>query len=53
MTKRDRQEFEGYLRNCTDEQVRGVWLKEILARRMDYAALAQLEAAKRRVILEK
>jgi hypothetical protein len=47
MTKRDRQEFVGYLRNCTDWQVAGVWQKERKAKRWAYARLAEAEALKR------
>lgn len=44
MTKKDREEFKAYLRNCTDSQVRGVYQKEAHALRWDYAALAEDEA---------
>ena len=47
MTDRDRTEFIGYLRNCTDAQVIGVWKKEIKAERTDYARLAEAEAERR------
>lgn len=51
MTKRDRDEFTQYLRQCTDNQVRGVYEKEQAANRTDYAMLAEIEAAKRGIEL--
>jgi hypothetical protein len=51
MTERDSREFIGYLRNCTDRQVRGVYEKEHEAGRHDYAGLAIQEAAKRGIDL--
>lgn len=45
----DIREFNGYLRNCTDDQVRGVYEKERAAGRDAYAALAR-EAARVRGI---
>lgn len=47
MTNKDRTEFNGYLRNCTDNQVFGVLEKEQAANRDDYAALAQAELERR------
>lgn len=47
MTKKDREEFKGYLRNCTDRQVFGVLEKEQEAQRDDYAELAQTELERR------
>lgn len=47
MTRRDAFEFRGYLRNCTDAQVFGVWSKEYDAQRYDFAALAAQELGKR------
>lgn len=47
MKAKDREDFEGYLRNCTDRQVLGVLAKERAAGRDDYAALARAEAARR------
>lgn len=47
MTNRDRAEFQGYLRNCTDNQVWGVYEKEAKAGRRAYAQLAQAEAVRR------
>jgi hypothetical protein len=43
----DIREFCGYLRNCTDAQVRGVYDKEKKAGREEYVALAELEAVRR------
>jgi hypothetical protein len=43
----DIREFCGYLRNCTDAQVRGVYDKEKKAGRDEYVALAELEAVRR------
>lgn len=47
MTKKDESEFRGYLRQCTDRQVRGVYEKERDAGRTDYMRLAEIEAARR------
>lgn len=52
MTRKDKTEFEGYLRNCTDKQVQGVYDREKEARRMDYAALAVSEAERRGITLD-
>jgi hypothetical protein len=43
----DIREFCGYLRNCTDAQVRGVYEKEKAAWREEYVALAEAEATRR------
>jgi hypothetical protein len=43
----DIREFRAYLRQCTDDQVRGVWEKETAAGRYDYAELAAAEAESR------
>ena len=43
MTKREREEFVQYLKQCPDRQVRGVHEKEERAGREDYAALAHAE----------
>lgn len=51
MNQKDRTEFKAYLRDCTDQQVRGVYEKEDRANRPDYAALAREEAAKRGIDL--
>jgi hypothetical protein len=47
LTADDIRDFCGYLRNCTDAQVRGVYEKETNAGRDAYAALAQAEADRR------
>lgn len=51
MTKSEEQDFRGYLRNCTDRQVRGVYEKERDAGRTDYQRLAEIEAARRGIEL--
>lgn len=51
MTKREESEFRGYLRHCTDNQVRGVYEKEKIANRTDYMRLAEIEAAHRGIYL--
>jgi hypothetical protein len=52
MTTKDRNEFSGYLRQCTDQQVQGVYDKETAAGRRDYAQLAAREANRRGITLE-
>lgn len=47
MTNKDKEEFNQYLANCTDNQVFGVYQKEKGAGREDYAELAYLELIKR------
>lgn len=47
MTADDIREFSGYLRNCTDAQVRGVYEKEKKAGRDVYVALTEIEAERR------
>lgn len=47
MTKQEREEFTLYLRQCTDDQVTGVYEKECGANRLDYAKLAVAEAKRR------
>ena len=47
MNARDLKEFQGYLDNCTDRQVHGVYLKEKQAGREAYAELAYLELIRR------
>jgi hypothetical protein len=47
ITAKDIREFTGYLRHCTDAQVRGVYQKEKQAGRDEYVALAEIEAARR------
>jgi hypothetical protein len=49
MTNRDEEEFRGYLRNCTDAQVQGVWEKEVRANRKAYAELAKDEGYRRNI----
>lgn len=44
LTARDIREFAEYLHNCTDAQVRGVYVKELEAGREAYATLAKFEA---------
>lgn len=52
MTPRDRKEFKGYLHNCTDSQVQGVYDKEMAADRDEYAELAIDEADRRGIELD-
>jgi hypothetical protein len=52
MTAHDMREFRGYLKNCTDRQVRGVYEKERDAGRDDYAELALAEAEARGIVLD-
>jgi hypothetical protein len=47
ISKKDREEFKSYLRNCTDNQVLGVLEKERSAGREDYVELAENEAERR------
>lgn len=49
---KDIKDFAAYLRQCTDNQVKGVYEKEKEANRDEYAALAILEAIKRGINLE-
>ena len=51
LSAKDIREFNEYLTNCTDDQVRGVWEKEKRAGRDTYAELAVAEANKRRIYL--
>jgi hypothetical protein len=53
MNAQDRQEFIAYLRNCTNNQVQGVYDKEKAAGRKDYAELALQEAERRGIELER
>jgi len=48
----DIRDFSGYLRNCTDRQVQGVYDKEKNAGRDGYAELAINEAARRGINLD-
>jgi len=52
MNASDIREFNAYLRQCTDRQVRGVYLREMHNGRDDYAALAEAEALRRGVDLD-
>ena len=47
MNAHDMRDFNQYLRQCTDAQVRGVYEKEKNAGRDDYAELALMEAQRR------
>jgi hypothetical protein len=47
ITSKDRSEFKQYLRNCTDNQVRGVLEKEQAADREAYVELAEAEIERR------
>lgn len=47
MTEKDKNEFNGYLRLCTDAQVFGVRDKEKTAGRRDYTTLANAELWRR------
>ena len=51
MSNDDRKEFIAYIRACTDSQVEGVYEKERMARRFDYAKLAAEEASRRGIEL--
>jgi hypothetical protein len=51
MNAKDMREFNDYLRQCTDAQVRGVHEKEKQAAREDYAELARKEAEHRGIDL--
>jgi hypothetical protein len=51
LSAKDEREFKGYLRQCTDRQVVGVWEKERDAGRTEYRLLAEIEAARRGVDL--
>jgi hypothetical protein len=51
MTPQERREFANYLRQCTDRQVCGVYEKEKAAGRDEETHLAELEAARRGIVL--
>lgn len=51
MNADDIRDFNGFLRNCTDAQIRGVYEKEKAADRDDYVALVEAEAARRGIDL--
>lgn len=52
MTAQDMREFRGYLKQCSNAQVQGVYDKEKAAGRMDYAELAIAEAERRKIDLD-
>lgn len=47
MTKADKREFAGFCQQSTDAQLRNIYIKESLARRSAYAAIAMAELKKR------
>lgn len=47
MTNKDRSEFEGYCRGCTNAQLRNVYDKEKSANRRAYAGIAKAELERR------
>lgn len=47
LSKRDREQFELYLEQCTDAQVHGVIEKEREANRPEYVKLAKRELERR------
>lgn len=49
LTAKDIREFTAYLRNCTDDQVRGVYEKEEKAGREAFAQLAFDESERRAI----
>lgn len=51
MTEQERNEFRGYLKNCTDAQVQGVYDKEKGAGRREEMGLAVAEAERRGIQL--
>jgi hypothetical protein len=53
ITAKDIREFNAYLQQCTDRQVQGVYDKEKAAGRDEYVALAEAEAQRRGIILER
>lgn len=53
LTKRERDDFAGYLQNCTDRQVQGVYDKEKGAGRRAFANLAVAEASRRGIHLDR
>ncbi len=53
MTAKDRREFVQFLKQCTPQQVQGVYNKETKAGRKDYANLAVIEANRRNIYLDK
>lgn len=53
MSKSDRENFRLYLRQCTNNQVIGVYQKEVAACREEYVELAYNEASRRGIELER
>lgn len=51
LTTREKDDFAGYLRNCTDNQVRGCYEKERSAGRTAYVNLCKAEANRRGIEL--
>lgn len=47
VTSKDKEEFQSYLDNCSDRQVRGVYEKENQAGRRIYAQTAREELIRR------
>lgn len=41
MTKYERADFKQFCKQCTDNQLRNVYAKEVLARRSSYASIAK------------
>lgn len=52
MNAEDMREFRAYLKQCTNNQVRGVYEKEHGAGREDYAELARAEAEARGIYVD-
>lgn len=53
MTAQEKANFKGYLHNCTDAQVQGVYDKEKAAGREDEMELALDEADRRGIVLDR
>lgn len=51
LSANDIREFSSYLRQCTDQQVQGVYEKEMEAARLAYVELVMLEAGRRGIII--
>lgn len=47
MTRQDREDFEAFCRQATNDQIRNIYLKERDSRRQDYAAIARSVMAER------
>lgn len=52
MTKQERAQFVAFCQNATDRQLPNIYQKERDAGRFDYAAIAEVEAARRGVSLD-